>query len=81
MAQVTAAGRRLRIWRKQNKYSQFKLAVAIGYTTHDAIAKFETGQRALPVVKLCLLEEITGISAEQLAGAEQAEEIAIIRGT
>ena len=69
MYQPTHLGVRIRHFRKAKGLTQAQLAEAL-FVTPQNISKWENGQSAPDVEKLCALCEVLGVSADRLLGGE-----------
>lgn len=79
MRKALTGREKARAWRAAHKYSLLSVAVEIGYKSHAPYERWESGNGSLPIDRLLLLEELTGIDAEELAGEKQAETIRRLR--
>lgn len=80
MAKAVTGREKVRQWREVNAVSLAELAERMGYADHSRLSRWERNKGGLEIAALCMLEEITGIPAETLAGEQQAEQIRLIRG-
>lgn len=60
-------GHRLKYFRILNKYSQARIAQALG-VTFQQIQKYESGANSIPLEKFILLTKIFNLSLEELLG-------------
>src|SRR5690348_3691190 len=68
----------LRRWRGEHDVSLKSLAEQCGYSSHGAIAAFELRKRSLPVSRVVILSNLTGIDPYRLAAPDQVGELTML---
>lgn len=79
MKRNTAARNKVRKWRQERGLSIEALALQLGYKGHAALARWETGDRALPVVRLLLLGKLVGLDPLDLCDPCQRVQLRILQ--